>query len=455
MQTENQNLFVEQAVLAGIIIDGSNWDNVADKLTVNHFTIDAHQRIFKALSGLALKGKPIDVITVADELETSGQWIDTQNGALYYVGSIAKESTGSANILHYVDLLIRDETKRRLQNAAMQISRLPGENIETSEMIDKAESMLFAIQQSKVRGSGPQMMSNVLASFITSLEENPMAKTLATGFKDIDELLDGGVRAGELIVLAGRPGSGKTTLGMCVAQHVACKLDKEILVFSMEMKAEALASRMVSSLGMIEAHKLRTGKLEEHDWSRLTGVIGLLSKNTIYIDDTPNLKPSELRARARRIKRQVPGLSLIVVDYLQLMSSDTKYENRVNEIGECSGALKSLAKELDIPVIALAQLNRNSVKGGEIKKPTMADLRDSGSIEQDSDVVGLIYHNEVDGNKTGTAQIIIDKQRSGKTGEITLTFEGRFNRFHDYTGPAVNVVPMISYAKTKAISHQY
>lgn len=451
MQTENQNLFIEQAVIAGIIIDGSNWDNIADKLTVNHFTIDVHQRIFKAIAALAIKNKPIDVITVADELETSGQWVDNQNGALYYVGSLAKDSTGSANLLHYVDLLIRDETKRRLQNAATQISMLPAENIETSEMIDKAESMLFAIQQSKVRGDGLQPVNNVLASFINNLESNPMAKTLATGFKDIDELLDGGVRGGELIVLAGRPGSGKTTLGMCIAQYVACSLERDIAVFSMEMTPEALLSRMISSLGQIDAHKLRTGKLDEYDWSRLTQIIGMLSKNKIWIDGTPNLRPSELRARARRMKRQVPGLSLILVDYLQLMSSDTKYENRVNEIGECSGALKALAKELDIPVIALAQLNRNSVKGGEIKKPTMADLRDSGTIEQDSDVVGLIYHNEVDGQKNGTTQIIIDKQRSGKTGEITLTFEGRYNRFHNYVGPSQNIVP-IPFAK-KAISH--
>lgn len=433
MQTE----IIEQAVLGGIIIDGSNWDAVADKLTSEYFTIDAHRRIFKAMAALALKNKPIDVLTLADELETSGQWIDTECGALYYVGTIAKNATGTANLLHYVDLLARDNTKRRIHDAATKISMLPGENIETSEMIDKAEGMLFAIQQTKVRGEGLQPINNILAGLIDTLESDPMANTVATGFEHIDSLLDGGLRGGELIVLAGRPGSGKTTLGMCIAQYVACQLEKEIAVFSMEMTPQALASRMVSSLGRIDAAKLRTGNLSENDWERFTSVIKLLSKNKIYIDGTPNLKPSELRARARRLKRQVPGLSLIVVDYLQLMSSDTKYENRVNEIGECSGALKALAKELNIPVIALAQLNRNSVKSGEVKKPTMADLRDSGSIEQDSDVVALIYHNEVDGVKLGTAQIIIDKQRSGKTGEITLTFDGRYNCFHTYASDTV------------------
>lgn len=426
------NLHIEQTILGVIISDGPAWDTIADKLTENHFQIDYHKRTFKAMKSLATKQTPIDIITLTNELKETGQWDESES--LPYLGGLAKNCTSTANITHYADILIRGETKQRLQNTAIKINMLTNENIEPSEMVDKAEGLLFEIEQGLVRGGGPQSMCSVMAEFLNTLDGNNATAT-PTGFTDLDELMAGGMRPGELIILAGRPGTGKTTLGMGIIQYVACKLLKDVLVFSMEMTPVALAARIFSSMAMIDANKIRSGKINDEEMSRVTHTVAMLSKNHIYIDGTPGMRPAELRARARRDKRQRPELAVIMVDYLQLMHSDTKYENRVNEIAECSGALKSLAKELNIPVIALAQLNRNSVNRVGDKRPTMSDLKDSGAIEQDADLVALIYRDELHDPTTphrGTAEIIIDKQRSGMTGVVKLNFDGRFNRFTNH-----------------------
>lgn len=426
----SKSLLAEQAILGALIAKGSAWDDVADKININHFSVDYHKKIFQAMLSLSGKDKPIDIITLDDELRELGIWDDTS--AIAYAGELAKNSPSTANLAHYADILVKHETIRRLEFTATKISMLAGDQeLQPSEMVDKAEGMIYEIQVASVRGGGPKPISEPMSEFLELLEQKTLP-VLATGYVDLDKITAGGLRPGELIILAGRPGSGKTTLGMGIAQHAAVKLDKKVLVFSMEMTPTALVSRMFASLAQVDANDIRAGKLQQHEYDRVYSMIGVLGKDNIYIDGTPNLKPSELRARARRNKRERPDLALILVDYIQLMSADTKYDNRVYELGEISGSLKSLAKELNLPVIALAQLNRNSVKGTESRKPTMADLRDSGSLEQDADMVGLIYRESLHEKELGAsdkAELIIDKQRNGETGIVPLIFDGRFNRF--------------------------
>ena len=435
---EQNNLYVEQAILGAVLRDGASWDVIADKLTANHFTVDTHKRVFKAMLTLAINKSPIDVITVSDALEADWKLEDKP---LFYCGTLAQGSPSSANIAHYTQMLVRDATIRHLQQVGVKITELATSTEEPATMIAQAEDMLAKINQKSNRGQ-VYNVNDLMASFLNSLDgERP--KALPTGLKELDLILDGGMRAGELIVLAGRPGSGKTTLGMSIVQHVAIHSDKPALVFSMEMTKESLIQRLIASVAEIDAFKLRRDNVfNDVDFSLLTPAISALSKGNIQVCEAGGLKPSEIRSISRRAKREFPELSLILVDYLQLMRSDTKYENRVNEIGECSGALKALAKELNIPVIALAQLNRNSVKSGDVKRPNMADLRDSGSIEQDSDVVGLIYREYLHDNTKARedAELIIDKQRSGETGTIKLTFLGRYNKFVDFR-PSETRVP--------------
>ena len=442
---EQNNLYIEQAILGALLRDGNCWDVIADKLTASHFTIDAHRRVFNAMVALSVNRSPIDVITVADELE--GNWHGEEK-PLFYCGTLAQNSSSSANIGHYTDLLVRDTTKRRLHDVGLKITELAESGEEPAKMIAQAENMLVKIHHKSERLQ-VHSINDMMAELLNRLDGDK-PKALPTGFKDLDSILDGGLRPGELIVLAGRPGSGKTTLGMCIAQNVVLQSSKPVFVFSMEMTREALAERVVASVAEIEAYKLRReNAFNEYDYTKLTSAIGLLSKGYIRVCEAGGLKPSEIRSVARRAKRENPDLALILVDYLQLMRSDTKYENRVNEIGECSGALKALAKEMNIPIIALAQLNRNSVKSGEVKRPSMSDLRDSGSIEQDSDVVALIYREYLHDNTKPAdfAELIIDKQRSGETGTINLTFNGKFNKFKNWTPSETTVIPISNYAK--------
>lgn len=430
----SKSLMAEQAILGAVIAKGNAWDDVADKININHFSVDYHKKIFQAMLSLSSKDKPIDIITLDDELRELGIWDDTS--AIAYAGELAKNSPSAANLGHYADILVKHETIRRLEFTATKIGMLAGDSeLQPSEMVDKAEGMIYEIQVASVRGGGPKPISEPMKEFLDQLDQEAVP-VLPTGYLDFDRMTAGGLRPGELIILAGRPGSGKTTLGMGMAQHAAINLNRKVLVFSMEMTPTAIVSRMFASLAQVDANAIRGGTLKPYEYERICSMVTELGKDNIYIDGTPNLKPSEIRARARRNKRERPDLALILVDYIQLMSADTKYDNRVYELGEISGGLKSLAKELNLPIIALAQLNRNSVKGAESRKPTMADLRDSGSLEQDADLVGLIYRenmHEKDLNHDEVAEIIIDKQRNGETGIVKLKFDGRHNRFLNYT----------------------
>jgi replicative DNA helicase len=312
----------------------------------------------------------------------------------------------------------------------------PGERL-ISELLDFAETRVFAIAEQTAQDGGPEAIKAILVRTVEKIDSlyhsGASVTGVATGLADLDELTTG-LQPADLVIIAGRPSMGKTTLAMNIAEHVAIKATKPVLVFSMEMPADSLAMRMMSSLGRLDQHRLRTGKLDDNDWPRVTSAVHMLSEAPLFIDDTPALTPVEMRARARRLVKEQGSLGLIVVDYLQLMRvTNTKLDNRTAEISEISRSLKTLAKELNVPVIALSQLNR-SLEQRQDKRPMMSDLRESGAIEQDADLICFIYRDEVyneDSPDKGCAEIIVAKQRNGPIGRVRVAFLGQFTRFED------------------------
>lgn len=427
----------EQAVLGGLMLDNRAWDQIADKLVEKHFYRRDHQLIFRAMAKLTEENKPIDVITVAETLQ---KMEDQEEGmSLAYLGELAKNTPSAANIAAYADIVCERSILRELISVGTNIteSAFDPQGRASAEILDEAEKKVFDIAERGVRGSGPEAIRSIVSKTLDNIEkrfqDNTPITGIATGFTDFDRITTG-MQPGDLIIVAGRPSMGKTIMGMNVAEHAAIRSNKSVLVFSMEMPAESLALRMLSSLGRIDQNKLRTGKLMEEDWTRLTSAVGLLGNAKLYIDETPALSPIELRARARRVAREKDKLGLIVVDYLQLMRGSSNSENRTAEISEISRSLKALAKELNIPIIALSQLNR-SLEQRPNKRPVMSDLRESGAIEQDADLIVFIYRDEVyndDSPDKGTAEIIIGKQRNGPIGTVRLTFMGQYTRFDNF-----------------------
>ncbi len=371
------SLDAEQAVLGGLMLDSKAWDTIADRITERHFYRRDHQLIFQAMAKLTSENQPLDVITVADTLRKME--VHEEVGGLAYLGELAKNTPSAANIAAYADIVYERAILRELISVGTQItqSAFDPQGRASVEILDDAEKKVFDIAERGIRGSGPENVRSIVAKALDNIEKrfhnNTPITGIATGFSDMDRLTTG-MQPGDLIIIAGRPSMGKTILGMNVAEHAAIRSQKSVLVFSMEMPGESLVMRMLSSLGRIDQNKLRTGKLAEEDWTRLTSAVGLLSGAKLYIDETPALSPMELRARARRVAREGP-LGLIVVDYLQLMQVQGHAENRTAEISEISRSLKALAKELNIPVIALSQLNR-SLEQRPNKRPVMSDLRE-------------------------------------------------------------------------------
>ena len=428
----------EQALLGGLTLDNTTWDQIADIVTEADFYRRDHKLIFKAIRDLAQLSTPFDVVTLAERLEGSGEL--QQAGGLAYLGMLAKNTPSAANIKAYATIVRDHGVVRQLIRVGTQISdsAFNREGRSTPELLDHAEQLVFEIAEQGTRGrSGYVSMKDLLVKVVDRIDtlfqqDNPITG-VPTGFTDFDELTSG-LQASDLIIVAGRPSMGKTTFAMNIAEYAAIKQNLPVAVFSMEMPGEQLAMRMMSSLGRIDQHKLRTGKLDDDDWPRLTNAVGLLAETPFFIDDTPALTPTEIRARARRLKRE-HNLGLIVVDYLQLMQVPGNKENRATEISEISRSLKALAKELKVPVVALSQLNR-SLEQRPNKRPVMSDLRESGAIEQDADVIVFIYRDEVyneDSPDKGIAEIIIGKQRNGPIGTVRLTFLGQYTRFENYT----------------------
>lgn len=431
------SLEAEQAVLGGLMLDNAAWDQIADKISNKHFYRREHQLIFQAMQTLTQNNKPIDLITVSETLNKMD--VEKEMGGFAYLGELAKNTPSAANIAAYADIVHERAVLRELISVGTDISQaaFDPQGRGSAEILDEAERKVFDIAERDVRGQGPESIRSILAHTIDSIEKrfennNPITG-IATGFSDMDKLT-AGMQPGDLLIVAGRPSMGKTTFAMNIAEHAAIRSQKSVLVFSMEMPGESLAMRMLSSLGRIDQNKLRTGKLVEDDWTRLTSAVSILSEAKLFIDETPALTPIELRARARRIAKEHEPLGLIVIDYLQLMRGQSHTENRTAEISEISRSLKALAKELKVPIIALSQLNR-SLEQRPNKRPVMSDLRESGAIEQDADVIIFIYRDEVyheDSPDKGTAEIIVGKQRNGPIGTVRLTFLGQYTRFENF-----------------------
>lgn len=428
----------EQSVLGGLVLDNDSWDTVADRVGEEDFYRRDHRLIFRAIAKLVGEQKPFDVVTLSEWLEQTGE-LDAAGG-LAYLALLAKETPSAANIAAYADIVRERSVLRQLIHIGTEIadSAYQPAGREMKQLLEEAEQKVFRIADQRARGAGgfkpiKSLLSAAIDRIDTLFRSEGHLTGVSTGFTDFDEMTSG-MQPSDLIIIAGRPSMGKTTFAMNIAEHVAIREKVPVAVFSMEMPGEQLAMRMMSSLGRIDQHRVRTGKLEDDEWPRMTSAINILADTALFIDDTAALTPTEVRARCRRLCREHGQLGLVVLDYLQLMQSPGSGENRVAEISDISRSLKALAKELNVPVIALSQLNRN-LEQRPNKRPVMSDLRESGSIEQDADLITFIYRDEVyhpDTADKGTAEIIIAKQRNGPIGTTRLTFLGQYTRFENF-----------------------
>ena len=426
----------EQAVLGGLMLDNEAWIHVTERVGEQDFYRNDHKFVFHSIESLANEGKPYDVVTLAEWLEQNDQL--EQAGGLSFLANLVDNTPTSANIAAYADIVRERSVLRQLIRAGTDIanSGYRTEGKTSAQLLDTAERVVFEIADQHARSrAGFRVVKDLLVGALDRIDtlfqlDNPITG-VATGWEKFDDKTSG-LQRGDLIIVAGRPSMGKTAFAVNIAENAAIKHQLAVAIFSMEMSGEQLAMRMMSSLGRIDQHKVRTGKLEDADWPRLTSAVEMLSGTKMFVDDTPALTPSDLRARCRRISRE-HGLGLVVVDYLQLMQVPGTKENRATEISEISRNLKALAKELDVPVVALSQLNR-SLESRTDKRPVMSDLRESGAIEQDADVIVFIYRDEVydeDTTEKGKAEIIIGKQRNGPIGKVKLAFLGQYTSFEN------------------------
>ncbi|NAX31999.1 replicative DNA helicase [Vibrio sp. V37_P2S8PM304] len=432
----------EQSVLGGLMLDNARWDDVSDRVTGEDFYFRYHRVIFEASRKLLEAAHPLDLVTLSEQLEKQGVLEDV--GGFAYLADLAKNTPSAANITAYADIVREKAVLRNVISVGNEIvaAAYDSKAATSTDIIDELESKVLAISnQHSVSVDSMQSARSVLEKTIDRLEE--LNKTtidgvtgLSTGFVDLNKKT-AGLQNSDLIIVAARPSMGKTTFAMNICENVAMEHDKPVLIFSLEMPSEQLMMRMLSSLARVELSKIRTSQLDDEDWARIASATGLLmEKNNIFIDDRSGITPTELRVKARRMAREHGGLSMIMVDYLQLMQVPGMQNNRTLEIAEISRALKALAKELNVPVVALSQLNR-TLENRTDKRPINSDLRESGSIEQDADLIMFIYRDEVyheDSKDKGTAEIIIGKQRNGPIGTVRLTFQGQYSRFNSFAG---------------------
>ena len=437
------SLEAEQSVLGGLLLDNEAVDKVGDVLADADFYSEAHRLIYAHILKLAAEAKPADVVTVSESL-ASVQKLDYVGG-LAYLGALVQNVPTAANIRHYAHIVRDRSILRQLAATAGDIADSAYNPLGRSakEVLDHAEAKVLHIAEQGERGVQQyEEIGKLLAGVVERIEtlynrDDPSDVTgVPTGFADLDRMTSG-FQPGDLVVVAGRPSMGKTALALNIGESVALNTGMPVAVFSMEMGASQLAMRLIGSVGRLDQHKLRTGRLQPDDWDKLSAALGRLNEAPILIDETPALNAIEVRSRARRLMKQYGKLGLVIVDYLQLMQASTQGENRATEISEISRAMKSLAKELQVPVVALSQLNR-SLEQRPNKRPVMSDLRESGAIEQDADVILFIYRDEVYNAETqdkGVAEIIISKQRNGPIGTVFLTFLGEFTRFENRAAP--------------------
>ena len=427
----------EQSVLGALMLDNSAWHDVAEILINEDFYRKEHRLIYQAMQQQAGESNPIDLVTLAEALDNANNLEGA--GGLDYLGELVEHSPSSANIRAYANIIRERAIQRKLIAAANTISEhaFNPDGRDSVELLDLAEKQVFHIADERPRDGGPRPVNPLLDSALERIDLLFNAKGsitgLSTGFKDLDDMTSG-LQKSDLVIVAGRPSMGKTSFAMNVVENALLHDSKPILVFSLEMPADSLIIRMLSSLGKIDQTRMRNGQLEEDDWPKLTSAVNKLKDKPLFIDDNPGLSPLEMRSRARRIWREHGHIGMIMVDYLQLMQIKGTAESRTNEISEISRSLKLMAREFDCPVVALSQLNR-SLEQRPNKRPVMSDLRESGAIEQDADVIMFVYRDEVyneDTEQKGVAEIIIGKQRNGPIGTKLLSFMGKFTRFENY-----------------------
>ncbi len=438
------SLEAEQSVIGGLLLDNERWDTVSERVVTSDFYSRPHRHIFDAVKSILEASKPLDLITLSEFLEQREQLEDV--GGFAYLADLAKNTPSAANINAYAEIVAERALVRSLIGVANEIADAgyDPQGRSSEDLLDLAESKVFAIAEARTNeNEGPQNVDSILEKTLERIEilyKTPQdgVTGVNTGFTDLNKKT-AGLQGSDLVIVAARPSMGKTTFAMNLCENAAMEQDKPVLIFSLEMPSEQIMMRMLASLSRVDQTKIRTGQLDDEDWARISSTMGILmEKKNMYIDDSSGLTPTEVRSRARRIARERGGLSLIMVDYLQLMRVPSLSDNRTLEIAEISRSLKALAKELNVPVVALSQLNRSLEQRAD-KRPVNSDLRESGSIEQDADLIMFIYRDEVynpDSALKGTAEIIIGKQRNGPIGSVRLTFQGQYSRFDNYAGPA-------------------
>jgi len=426
----------EQSVLGGLLLSADGWDAVAETVTAGDFYRPDHRLIFRQIATMAEASEPVDVITVADRLEARGELESA--GGLPYLAELAQNTPSASNIRAYALVVSERASLRKLIEAAQEIadSGFNPAGRSSGELVDEAERRIMQISERGLKAGGPQTVNPLLQSALGRIEElfnsGGEITGLSTGFADLDRMTSG-LQKADLVIVAGRPSMGKTSFAMNMVEHAVLHQQQPILVFSMEMPADSLIIRMLASIGRIDQTRIRTGKLEQEDWPRLSAAVSKLKDVPLYIDDTPALTPTEVRSRARRVAREHGSLGMIMVDYLQLMQVAGSSEGRTAEISEISRSLKAVAKEFNCPMVALSQLNR-ALEQRPNKRPVNSDLRESGAIEQDADVIMFIYRDEVYNEESpdkGIAEIIIGKQRNGPIGVCRLAFLGQHTRFEN------------------------
>jgi len=426
----------EQSVLGGLMLDNRAWDIIADKVSEEDFYRKDHRLIFRSIAQLAEESQPLDWITLSEWLKQRGELENA--GGTSYLGTLAKDTPSAANIKAYADIVREKSVLRQLISVGTDISDLAfnSGDRDSKSLLDEAEQRVFKIAEQGTRQQTFKPIKQLLKDSLDQIQR--LAETegtitgTATGYTQLDEQTSG-LNKGDLVIVAGRPAMGKTTFSMNIAEHVALN-DKPVVIFSMEMPAEQLVLRLFASHGRVPLSDIRTGKIRDEDWPRVAMAVKAFSKTKLFIDDTAGQSPTEIRAKTRRLAREHGQLGVIVIDYLQLMQTNTQSDNRTAEISEISRSLKGLAKEMECPVIALSQLNR-SLEQRPNKRPIMSDLRESGAIEQDADIIMFVYRDEVydeDSPDKGQAEIIIGKQRNGPIGTIRLTFHGKYTRFDNF-----------------------
>lgn len=438
------SLEAEQSVLGGLMIDNERWDNVSERVTAEDFYSRPHRTIFMQMQRLLELGKPIDLITLSEALEQNNELENV--GGFAYLAELSKNTPSAANINAYADIVRERAVVRDMIKVANEIADagFDPQGRTSEDLLDFAESRVFQIAETRAnKDEGPKAIDTILEETVEKIEQlyqkpHDGVTGVSSGYQDLDKKT-AGLQKSDLIIVAARPSMGKTTFAMNLCENAAMTEDKPVLIFSLEMPGNQIMMRMLASLSRVDQTRIRTGQLDDEDWARISSTMGiLLEKRNMYIDDSSGLTPTEVRSRARRIYREHGGLSLIMIDYLQLMRVPSLSDNRTLEIAEISRSLKALAKELQVPVVALSQLNR-SLEQRSDKKPVNSDLRESGSIEQDADLIMFIYRDEVyheNSDLKGIAEIIIGKQRNGPIGTVRLTFNGQWSRFDNYAGPS-------------------